>query len=75
MFILAMSARAIPYLASNSSGKMASSKVFEHISPMVSESRRAILPALRAFMTGGAEAWQPMPTRAMRSAPASMAWG
>ena len=27
--------------------------------------RRAILPALRACMTGGAEAWQPMPTSAM----------
>ena len=35
--------------------------------------RRATLPALRAAMTGGAEAWQPMPTRAMRSAPPSIA--
>ena len=75
MFILAMSARAIPYLASNSSGKMASSNVFEHSSPMVSDRRRAILPALRACMIGGAEAWQPMPTRAIRSAPPSMASG
>ena len=36
---------------------------------------RAILPALRACITGAAEAWHPMPTRAMRSAPPSMAWG
>ena len=35
--------------------------------------RRATLPALRAAITGGAEAWQPMPTRAIRSAPPSMA--
>ena len=75
MFILVMSARAIPYFASKSSGKMASSKVLEHSSPMVSDRRRAILPALRACMTGGPEAWQPMPTRAIRSAPPSMAWG
>ena len=56
MFILTMSARARPYLASKSSGKMASSKVLEHKSPMESVKRRAILPALRAAMTGGAEA-------------------
>ena len=75
MFIFSMSARAMPYRASNSSGKMASSNVFEHSSPMVSDRRRAILPALRALIIGAAEAWQPIPTRAMRSAPDSMASG
>ena len=75
MFILTMSARASPYFASKSSGKMASSKVFEHSRPMERVKRRAIFPALRAGMTGGARAWQPMPTRAMRSAPPAMASG
>jgi len=75
MFILVMSARAMPYFASKSSGKMASSKVLEQSRPMVRDRRRAIFPALRACITGGPEAWQPMPTRAMRSAPPSMACG
>ena len=33
----------------------------------------ADLPALRAVITGGAEAWHPMPTRAIRSAPPAIA--
>ena len=73
MFIFTMSARARPYLASNSSGKMASSKVFEHSRPMLNTKRRPTLPTLRAHITGGDELWQLMPTRAMRSAPPSMA--
>ena len=73
MFILTMSARASPYFASKSSLKMASSNVLEQSSPTVRTKRRATLPALRACITGGAEAWQPMPTRAMRSAPPSIA--
>ena len=31
------------------------------------------LPALRACMTGGADAWQPMPTNAILSAPPAIA--
>ena len=75
MFILMISWRAMPYFASKSSSKMASSKVFEQSRPIESESRRAILPALRACMAPGADAWQPIPTRAMRSAPVAMASG
>ena len=73
MFIFFIDALASPYFASNSSSKMASSKVFEHSRPMLSASRRATLPALRCFITGGTELWQLMPTSAMRSAPDSMA--
>ncbi len=54
---------------------MASSKVFEHSRPIERENRRAIFPALRAAITGGAEAWHPMPTSAMRSAPWAIASG
>ena len=54
---------------------MASSKVFEHSRPIDSARRRATLPALRADITDGTDAWQLIPTRAMRSAPASMARG
>ncbi len=75
MFILVMLCRMMPYFASKSSGKMASSKVLEHMRPMLSDNRRAIFPALRAAITGGADAWQPMPIRAIRSAPPSMALG
>ena len=73
MFIFLMSARFRPYFASKSSSKIASSNVFEHSSPMFSDSRRATLPALRCFITGGTELWQLMPTSAMRSAPLSTA--
>src|ERR1700738_4301339 len=58
MFIFTMSALCSPYLASNSSSKMASSKVFEHSKPMLRAMRRAGLPALRAFMAGGHGRWQ-----------------
>ena len=54
---------------------MASSKVFEHNKPIDSARRRATFPVLRAFMTAGIEAWQLIPTRAMRSAPAATACG
>ena len=73
MFIFFISDFFRPYLASNSSSKMASSKVLEHSRPMLSASRRATLPALRCFITGGTDDWQLMPTSAMRSAPLSMA--
>ena len=52
---------------------MASSKVFEQSRPIVSAKRRATLPALRADITAGAEAWQLIPTSAIRSAPPSIA--
>ena len=52
---------------------MASSKVFEQSSPIESESRRATLPALRADITAGTDAWQLIPTRAIFSAPPSTA--
>ena len=42
---------------------------------MFSDSRRATLPALRCFITGGIELWQLMPTSAMRSAPPSIGLG
>ena len=55
MFIFLISAFFRPYFASSNSSKMASSNVFEHSSPMLSAIRRATLPALRCFMTGGTE--------------------
>ncbi len=61
MFIFLMSALCRPYFASKSSSKIASSNVFEHSRPMFSDSRRATLPALRCFITGGIELWQLMP--------------
>ena len=73
MFIFFISDFFRPYLASKSSSKIASSNVLEHSSPMLSDSRRATLPALRCFITGGTELWQLIPTRAMRSAPPSTA--
>ena len=73
MLILAMSALARPYRASKNSSKMESSKVLEHMSPIDSAIRRPTLPALRALMTTGAEAWHPIPTRAKRSAPSATA--
>ena len=53
MFIFTMSALASPYLASNSSGKMASSNVLEHNSPMLNRNGLDTLPALRSHMIGG----------------------
>ncbi len=73
MFIFLISARFKPYLASSSSSKIASSKVFEHNSPMLSTMRRPTLPALRWFITGGTELWQLIPTSASFSAPLSIA--
>ena len=73
MLILAISDLFSPYCASKNSSKIESSKVFEHMSPMDSASRRPTLPALRALITTGAEAWQPIPTRAIRSAPPATA--
>ena len=73
MFIFLMSFLCSPYFASKSSSKIASSNVFEQRRPMLSDMRRATLPALRCFMTGGIELWQLMPTRAIRSAPPSTA--
>ena len=74
MFIFLMSAFFRPYFASNSSSKIASSNVFEHSRPMLSESRRATLPALRCFITGGIDDWHDMPTSAMRSSSFSRSW-
>jgi hypothetical protein len=73
MFIFTMSARRNPYLASNNSSKMASSKVFEHNNPIDNANRRAGLPAFRAFITAGTDAWQLIPTNANRSAPSATA--
>ena len=73
MFIFFISDFFRPYFASKSSSKMASSNVLEHRSPMFSDSRRATLPALRCFITGGTDDWQLMPTNAIRSAPLSIA--
>src|SRR5436305_14273579 len=67
MFIFLMSARFNPYLASSSSSKIASSKVFEQSRPIDKLRRRATLPALRCFITGGIDDWHDMPTSAMRS--------
>jgi hypothetical protein len=64
MFIFTMSCFFRPYLASNSSGKIASSKVFEQSRPMLNRNGLLTLPALRSHMTGGDEVWQPMPTSA-----------
>ena len=73
MFIFSMSCFFRPYLASKSSSKMASSNVLEHSRPMLRANLRATLPALRALMTGGTDDWQLIPTRAIFSAPPSMA--
>ena len=73
MFIFTMSVRARPYFASRRPSKMSSVKVFEQRRPMLSTKRRAGLRAPRAAIIGGVEDWQPMPTRASRSWPASTA--
>src|SRR3954451_23792707 len=64
MFILTMSCFFKPYLASNSSGKIASSNVLLHSSPIVNWNGLDTLPALRSHMIGGDDVWQPMPTNA-----------
>ena len=53
MFIFTISDLARPYLASNSSGKMASSNVLEHSRPMLNRNGLDTLPALRSHMIGG----------------------
>ena len=73
MLTFLMVARAMPYLASNSSSKMRSSKVLEQSSPMVTWIGLPTLPILRLHITGAAEVWQPMPTRASFSSPRSLA--
>ena len=73
MFIFTMSALARPYLASNSSGKIESSNVLEHNSPMLNRNGLDTLPALRSHITGGEEVWQPIPTNANRDSPAARA--
>ena len=55
MFIFTISSLRRPYLASKSSGKMASSKVFEHSSPMLKRNGLPALPTLRFHITGGTE--------------------
>ena len=69
MFIFTMSALARPYLASNSSGKIESSNVFEQSSPMLNRNGLDTLPALRSHITGGELVWQPIPTNAKRRQP------
>ena len=71
MFIFTMSSLWRPYLARNSSSKMASSNVFEQSRPMLNTNGLPTLPALRCHITGGTELWQLMPTRAKRSSPRS----
>jgi len=56
MFIFLMFARVSPYFASSSSSKIASSNVFEQSNPMLSDKRRATLPAFRCFIAGGTDA-------------------
>ena len=73
MFIFTMSCFLRPYLASNSSVKMASSNVFEHSSPMLNRNGRDTLPALRTVITGGTDDWQLIPTSASFSAPPATA--
>src|SRR3954452_5142405 len=73
MFIFFMSCFLRPYLASNSSSKMASSNVFEHSRPMLRAKRRATLPALRTAMAGGDDDMQLIPTSASFSAPPAIA--
>src|SRR5262245_20611434 len=69
MFILTMSCLRRPYLVSNSSSKMASSKLFEHSSPIVKMNGFDDLPTLRCHITGGLDVWHPMPTSASRDRP------
>ena len=64
MFIFTISSLCRPYLASKSSGKMESSNVFEHSSPMLKRNGLPALPTLRCHITGGTDDWQLMPTRA-----------
>ena len=73
MFIFAMSAFFRPYLASNSSSKMASSNVLEHSRPMLNRIGLLILPTLRDHITGGTDDWQLIPTRASFENPRSNA--
>src|SRR3546814_14377894 len=54
----------MPYFVSNSSSKMASSKVFEHSRPSTNLIGLEIFPILRCHITAGTEVTQPMPTRA-----------
>ena len=74
MFIFTISDLRSPYLASNSSVKMASSNVFEHSRPMLNTNGLETLPALRSHIVGGDDVWQPIPTRASRVSPSSLAW-
>ena len=69
MFILTISDFCSPYLASNSSVKIASSNVFEHSSPMLNTNGLDTLPALRSHIVGGDDVWQPIPTSASRLSP------
>ena len=73
MFIFTISDFFRPYLASNSSEKIASSNVLEHSSPMLNRNGLDTLPALRSHIVGGDDVWQPMPTRARRDRPSSLA--
>ena len=73
MFIFTMSCFRRPYFVSNSSSKMASSNVFEHRSPMLNRNGFAVLPTLRCHITGSADDWHDMPTRASRSSPRARA--
>ncbi len=73
MLTFLMSAFFRPYLASKSSSKMASSKVFEHSRPMLKMNGLPALPTLRCHITGGMEDWQLMPTRASLVSPRSLA--
>ena len=73
MLTFLMSLRLRPYLASNSSSKMRSSKVLEHSRPMLNSTGLAILPTLRDHITGDDDVWQPMPTSASFDRPRSTA--
>src|SRR3546814_8059826 len=73
MFIVVLPCLGMPYLFSNSSSKMASSKVFEQSRPSTNLIGLATLPILRCHMTGGTDVMQLMPTRARLDRPRSTA--
>ena len=75
MLTFLMSAFLMPYLASKSSSKMASSNVFEQSRPMLKTIGLPTLPALRVHITGGTEDWQLIPTSASFEKPRSTASG
>src|SRR6478736_2545378 len=73
MLTFLMSAFLMPYFASNSSSKLASSNVLEHSRPMLNRNGFDTLPTLRDHITGGTDDWQLIPMRASFVNPRSVA--